>query len=70
MTKPRQYIHIVQLTNFSHGIPNHHIQTTGSVGAGWDQLQRSGPKDDRQVTVGSEGKTEIRHRHFGADSFG
>jgi hypothetical protein len=26
----------------------------GSVGAGWDQLQRAGPKDDRQVTVGSE----------------
>ena len=28
--------------------------TGGSVGAGWDQLQRAGPKDDRQVTVGSE----------------
>jgi hypothetical protein len=24
--------------------------TGGSVGVGWDQLQRTGPKDDRQVT--------------------
>ena len=23
----------------------------GSVVAGWDQLERAGPKDDRQVTV-------------------
>ena len=28
MTKNRQYKHIFQLTNFSHDIPNHHIQTT------------------------------------------
>jgi hypothetical protein len=30
------------------------ILAGGSVGEGWDQLQRAGPKDDRQVTdVGS-----------------
>ena len=26
----------------------------GSVVAGWDPIERAGPKDDRQVTVGSE----------------
>ena len=26
----------------------------GSVVVGWDQIERAGPKDDRQVTVGSE----------------
>ncbi len=26
-----------------------------SVVVGWDQLQRTGPKDDHQVTVGTEG---------------
>jgi hypothetical protein len=30
-----------------------------SVVAERDQKERTGPKDDRQVTVGSEGKTEI-----------
>jgi hypothetical protein len=29
--------------------------TGGSVVVGWDQKERAGPKDDRQVTVGSEG---------------
>ena len=37
----------------------------GSVGAGWDQLQRAGPKDDRQVTVGSEcwSKINMEEQH-------
>ena len=26
----------------------------GSVVVGWDPIERAGPKDDRQVTVGSE----------------
>ncbi len=26
----------------------------GSVVVGWDPIERTGPKDDRQVTVGSE----------------
>jgi hypothetical protein len=26
----------------------------GSVGGGWDQLERAGPKDDRQVTRSSK----------------
>jgi hypothetical protein len=25
--------------------------TGGSVGSGWDQIERTGPKDDRQVTA-------------------
>ena len=25
-----------------------------SVGTGWDQLERAGPKEDRQVTLGNE----------------
>ena len=25
--------------------------TGGSVGVGWDQLERAGPKEDRQVTL-------------------
>ena len=25
--------------------------TGGSVGVGWDQLEKAGPKDDRQVTL-------------------
>ena len=37
----------------------------GSVVAGWDQLERTGPKDDRQVTVGSEGVDTLLH-DFGA----
>ena len=34
--------------------------TGGSVGAEWDQLERAGPKKDRQVTLGSEGPKEDR----------
>jgi hypothetical protein len=37
----------------------------GSVGGGWDHLERAGPKDDRQATVGSErwSKTNMEETH-------
>ncbi len=34
--------------------------TGDSVVVGWDKIERTGPKDDRQVTVGSEGKGQVR----------
>ena len=39
--------------------------TSGSVGAGWDQLERTGPKETRQVTLGSErrSKTNMESQH-------
>jgi hypothetical protein len=37
----------------------------GSVVVGWNQIERAGPKDDRQVTVGSErwSKINIEEQH-------
>ena len=41
--------------------------TGDSVGAGWDQLERAGPKKDRQVTLGSEGPKEDRQVTLGSE---
>jgi hypothetical protein len=37
----------------------------GSVVTGWDQKERAGPKDDREVTVGREGwsKKNMEEQH-------